>query len=69
MKAASTASEKLAHTAINVNASIENGVSTPKGQKKPKRDQDPGPETGASSPNRQDACLNLLFQVFRNLPM
>jgi hypothetical protein len=54
MKAASTASEKLAHTAISVNASIEDGVFAPKGQKKPKQDQDPGPETRASSPNRQD---------------
>jgi len=53
MKAASTASERLAHTAINVNASIEDGVFAPRGQKKPKRDQDPGPETRAFSPNRQ----------------
>jgi hypothetical protein len=38
MKAASTASEKLAHTAINVNASIEGGVFVRREQKKPKRD-------------------------------
>jgi hypothetical protein len=38
MKAASTASEKLVHTAINVNASIEGGVFVARWQKKPKRD-------------------------------
>jgi hypothetical protein len=38
MRAASTASEKLAHTAINVNASIEDGVFIRRGQKKPERD-------------------------------